>query len=118
MILKLPIPPSINAAYGNNKRGRGKGRYKTKVYKDWLIEADQWAWAQWRKLDIVTGPAMVCIKLPMKMRGDISNRIKVAEDFLVSRGLTCDDKNHRFVGAMRSVDVPDGQCEIIVRPAA
>jgi Holliday junction resolvase RusA-like endonuclease len=116
-VLTLPIPPSVNAAYANRKSGRGRGRYKTKAYKDWLINADRWAQTQWRKIEPVTGPAMVCIKLPMKMRGDISNRIKVAEDFLVSRGLTSDDSENRFVGAVRSVEVPDGLCQIVVKPA-
>lgn len=116
-VLKLPIPPSINSAYANRKGGKGRGRYKTRAYKDWLIEADLAAWPQWRTLEPVTGPAMVCVKLPMKMRGDVSNRVKVAEDYLVSRGLTGDDSKNVFVGAVRSAEVPDGMCEIVVKSA-
>ncbi len=117
MILKLPIPPSVNAAYANNKSGKGRGRYKTAKYKAWVIEADKMLLTQKRGLVPVSGPAMVVVKLPMKMRGDVSNRIKVPEDFLVSRGLTSDDKKNVFVGAIRDAAVEMGFCEIVVRPA-
>ena len=37
IIVALPMPPSINAAYGNKKPGQpGKGRFKTKAYTDWV----------------------------------------------------------------------------------
>ncbi len=117
MKIVLPIPPSVNAAYANNKSGRGRGRFKTAAYRAWLLHADVMYLQQKRTLEPVKGPAMVVIKLPMKMRGDISNRIKVPEDFLVSRGLTSDDSKSVHVGAIRSADVKDGFCEIVVRPA-
>jgi hypothetical protein len=116
LILRLPLPPSVNAAYGN-RQGPGRGRYKTAAYKAWLVEADKWLLKQKRGLVPVFGPAMVCVRLPMKMRGDVSNRIKVAEDFLVSRRLTSDDKNNLFVGAVRAAEIPMGECEIVVRAA-
>lgn len=40
--IKLPIPPSVNAAYVNRKTGKGVGRYKTKRYKSWERQADWW----------------------------------------------------------------------------
>lgn len=39
----------------------------------------------------ILGPRALHIRLP-KVRGDISNRIKIPEDYLVSRGLTGDDQ--------------------------
>ncbi len=117
MILKLPIPPSVNAAYANNKRGRGRGRYKTAKYKAWLEAADGMLLEQKRGLVPVLAPAMVVIKLPMTMRGDISNRIKVVEDYLVSRELTADDSTHLHVGAVRDAAIEKGFCEIVVRAA-
>lgn len=114
--LRLPLPPSVNAAYGN-RRGPGRGRFKTAAYKAWLAEADKWLLTQKRELVPVSGPAMVCLRLPMKMRGDISNRIKVAEDFLVSRQLTSDDRHNLFVGAVRAAEIPMGECEIVVKKA-
>jgi hypothetical protein len=121
-VLTLPIPPSVNAAYGNRRAGKGAGEEGPWPVQDQgpqgvAGEADKWFLTQKRGLQVVTGPAMVCIKLPMKMRGDVSNRIKLAEDFLVTRCLTSDDSQSLFVGAVRSVDVPDGQCEIVVKPA-
>lgn len=117
MILHLPLPPSVNEAYGNNSRGKGRGRFKTKVYRQWLKDADAYLLSQKRGLVPVHGPAMVVIKLPMSMRGDVSNRIKISEDFLVSRGLTSDDSKNVFVGAIRSADVERGLCQIVVKPA-
>jgi len=116
LILRLPLPPSVNAAYGN-RQGPGRGRYKTAAYKAWLVEADKWLLKQKRGLVPVFGPAMVCVRLLMKMRGYVSNRIKVAEDFLVSRRITSDDKNNLFVGAVRAAEIPMGECEIVVRAA-
>lgn len=54
--------------------------------------------------------------MPICRRGDVSNRIKIAEDFLVSRQLTSDDANNVRVAAERSKRVPDGFREIEVRP--
>ena len=96
MIINLPVPPSVNALYANRKGGRGPGRYKTATYKAWLANADTYYLAQKRRVDPVSGPAIVTIRIPANTRGDVSNRIKAAEDFLVSRGITNDDRhNHK-----------------------
>jgi len=121
IVIRLPIPPSVNALYANRKDGRGKGRYKTKAYADWLNEANSWLWPQYRKLDglPVKGPCVVEIRLPAKMRGDASNRIKAAEDFLVSMGITEDDRTNWKVSAERdpSLSNDDGFCVITVASA-
>jgi Holliday junction resolvase RusA-like endonuclease len=47
------------------------------------------------------------------MRGDVSNRIKAAEDYLVSREITQDDKHNWEVTAKRGdVDC----CEVTITP--
>ena len=93
--LRLPIPPSVNQAFANNKSGRGKGRYKTRSYKAWERLADGWAMeaGQFRYgvRPFVSGPALIVIRLPITMRGDVDNRIKPTLDWLVSRGFTGDD---------------------------
>lgn len=112
--LQLPVPPSVNALYGNNKRGTGKGRYKTPAYRSWVAQADLWYLTQKRDVRPVTGPAMVEIRLPLFVRGDCSNRIKAAEDWLVSRQLTSDDRLNRKV----SIEFAAVSCcEITVRAA-
>ena len=88
--LYFPVPPSVNAAYFNIP---GRGRGKTKKYKSWLRDADillmtQKPWPTFR------GRLSLCITIPAKTRGDASNRIKILEDFLVSRGITGDDCNN------------------------
>lgn len=117
MIIRLPVPPSVNALYANRKRGRGYGRVKTGGYRQWIADADKWLLAQWRGLEThsVSGPCAIAIRVP-KLRGDISNRIKAAEDFLVSRLITSDDSNNRKV----SIEVDEKlttYCEIDVRAA-
>lgn len=114
MILTLPLPPSVNAAYANV---RFVGRVKTKAYRQWLKAADGYFATQKRRIIPISGPCRVKIRLPTNMRGDISNRIKLAEDYLVSRNLTSDDANNVKIGAERAAHVPMGFCEIEVTPA-
>jgi Holliday junction resolvase RusA-like endonuclease len=104
IVLRLPVPPSVNALFYNRRKGavgrNGKklrGRGKTDEYKAWLDEADGWLLEQKRGLTPITGPCSMRITIPAKTRGDVSNRIKSVEDFCVSRGLTSDDKNNRKV---------------------
>lgn len=103
--LKLPIPPSVNAAYGNRKSGKGPGRYKTSAYKAWERLADGWAMEaglfRHGVRPFVTGKAVIVVRLPVNMRGDVYNRGKVPEDWLVSRGFTADDKHNDSVECRR-----------------
>lgn len=89
MLIKLPIPPSANGAFINLPK---RGRAKSKRYTEWLKEADKWYQLQrLHELKPIAGPRAIHIRLP-KIRGDIDNRIKLPVDYLVSRGLTGDDK--------------------------
>ena len=97
MTLELPYPPSVNEAYGNNKSGRGKGRYLTSKHKAWLREADAWFLKQKAEKTIgtpIVGPYeahMTFSRDKRRWNSDISNRIKVAEDFLKRGKLIEDD---------------------------
>lgn len=99
--IRLPIPPSVNEAYGNNGTGRGRGRYLTPKCKAWIRQADNEYLIQRMRGPLVSGRAKVTIRLPQYMRGDVSNRIKVVEDWMVDRGLTADDSTHVSVTAVR-----------------
>lgn len=102
--LELPTPPSVNAMFANSKNGSGKGRFPTRAYKRWLAEADtRFLVQKWRVLGKipVSGPCEISIRLPKGTRGDVSNRIKACEDYLVSRGITGDDKHNRKVSIER-----------------
>jgi Holliday junction resolvase RusA-like endonuclease len=110
--LVITPPPSVNALYANGKRGR----YKTKAYKDWLAVAGRDYLAQMRKLEEVRGPYTVAISLPRGIRGDIDNRAKAAIDFMVSVGLTDDDRFCQKVTVTRDPS-REYLCEIIVESA-
>ncbi len=102
MLFRLPIPPSSNNLFANKK---GCGRIKTRAYTAWLKEADAWYYLQrLNQQQPIAGPIELHIRLP-QIRGDASNRIKAAEDYLVSRKLTGDDKNNRKV----TVEIDPGQ---------
>ena len=111
--LRLPVPPSVNALYFNRKGGKGRGRIKTPAYRSWLAEADGWYLTQRRQVQCQSGKLHIEIRLP-PIRGDATNRIKAAEDYLVSRGITGDDRhNHKVsVEIVTELDC----CEIIIEP--
>ena len=116
MILRveLPVPPSLNNAYANRKGGGG--RYPTKVHREWKITAG-W-WLKGAKLGKIVGPYKFTILLPLNLRGDVSNRIKLAEDLLVEHGITPDDQYAAIVISHRIEGVPPGKCLIIVEAVA
>jgi Holliday junction resolvase RusA-like endonuclease len=95
--LFLPYPPSVNEAFGNNKSGRGRGRYKTAKYKAWLKEANALCMKQRAEKTLgspIVGPYeahMTFSEDKRRWNSDLSNRIKVAEDFLKRAELIEDD---------------------------
>ena len=111
--IHLPVPPSVNALYYNNKSRKGPGRIKTRTYRKWIAEADGWYLTQKRHIKPSSGPLEIKIRLP-KIRGDATNRIKAAEDYLVSRRITGDDRHNHEVSVkiVPSLDC----CEILITP--
>ena len=110
--LVLPIPPSLNNSYASVP---GRGRVPSAELIKWQ-QAAGWS-LQSQRPGMISGPYRFAIYLPEKMRGDISNRIKHAEDLLVTHGVTPDDKNARSVLAERSEIVGKGECLIVVEAA-
>lgn len=87
--LHLPHPVSVNSAYRNVLR---VGRVKTLAYKQWLAEAQAWVLEQKVRGRIEGAYAIhVEIDRPDRRRRDLSNTIKVIEDFCVSQGYVEDD---------------------------
>lgn len=109
MIIRLPVPISLNMAYRNVPR---VGRVKTAAYKKWLIQADGHLLMQKRSLRPVSGQVALAIKIPAKTRGDVTNRIKLVEDYLVSREITPDDRHNWKVSIERSHEVDCCEVEI------
>jgi Holliday junction resolvase RusA-like endonuclease len=112
--IRLPIPPSVNAAYANVA---GKGRVKTTAYRQWEKNADGEALAaglfSGRRQSAAKG-ATIVLRLPLGIRGDVDNRIKPLLDYLVSRQFTCDDSTHQSVTARRdpSLRRATNYCEV------
>lgn len=110
--INLPLPPSSNNAYINVL---GRGRVPSQAHKSWKHHAS-WAIAIFHP-GTIGGPYRFTIYLPLKMRGDVSNRIKLAEDLLVTMGVTPDDKHAVSVHSERSADVAPGWCVITISEA-
>ena len=61
--------------------------------------------------------ADLTVNVPESERGDISNRVKAAEDLIVAAGILEDD-SQRFVRSSRGVWVPSGEpCQVSLVPA-
>jgi len=105
-------PPSVNAIYRNV---HGKGRVKTQRYLTWQRDGLNRLLAQGAKS--FPGPVILTLCLPETERGDVSNRIKAAEDLLVKAGVIPDDSK-AIVREVRARWVPKSEpCTISVEPA-
>ena len=105
-----PLPPSINAAYKNIKRGRAK----TAEHRAWadmaLISLKQ------QKIKPVQGACIIIYGFERKSQmADASNRLKLTEDILVKAGIIEDD---RFVTATALSWIPyaNGLAHISIYP--
>jgi Holliday junction resolvase RusA-like endonuclease len=97
-IVVLPVPPSVNNSYRNVE---GKGRAKTKRYRDWRKNAVLAIYAQVRADRRVGGPIRVEIDLPRTCRLDIDNAIKPLLDALVDSRRIDDDRHVAELAVMR-----------------
>lgn len=81
--LTIPAPPSVNKLFKNLP---GRGRAKTKDYRDWVMEAAVELRGQGAKR--VSGPVVIMISVQRDhAAADIDNRVKALMDFLVQPGL-------------------------------
>jgi Holliday junction resolvase RusA-like endonuclease len=92
LTLTLPVGPSTNSMFINRKGGRGYGRIKSAKYRAWVKNADAHLMVQKKDVVPVRGPYKCGMIFPRTLRGDLDNRAKCVLDWMVSRGLTSDDK--------------------------
>ena len=111
IVLNLPEPPSVNAAYSNVS---GKGRAKTKIYKQWETEC-LWMIKQ-AKPGIVKGEYTVALFLSEQTRKDVDNCLKPTLDLLAKVGISENDKHCYGVVSVKSPDVDKGKCRIAINP--
>lgn len=111
--IELPLVPSLNNAYANNPRG---GRYQTKKVIYWKGEA---GWLiHLAKPPKITGSYRFILLVPKDMAGDVSNRPKLAEDLLVTLGVTPDDSKSTETTCRRDPSVKPGRCVVVVESVA
>lgn len=114
MEMMLPWPPSVNQCFANVP---GKGRVKTKAYKDWRYQA---GWLI--KISMAKAPKMgrYSVKIEAtrqgKRRRDIDNFIKPIVDALVESGVVPDDCQMQHCQATWVAGLPDGQLKVKVEP--
>lgn len=88
---ELPIAPPLNNAFFNVP---GRGRVKTKRYRQWVKDADDYYLLQGlQRAEKITVPFACRMIFPKNLRGDIDGRAKAVLDWMVSRNLTIDDKH-------------------------
>lgn len=109
IVLNLPEPPSVNAAYKNIP---GRGRAKTAVYRNW--ETDCLCMINAGDGKYVMGSYLVTLFLSEKTRKDVDNCVKPMLDLLKKAGVTEDDVNCYAVQSTRSPDVKKGQCRVAI----
>ncbi len=87
------VPPSLNAAYANNK-GQGRGRTKTQEYRTWATAFGYDLNAAMRHQKPIKGPYTIEITIDRSRRhrlSDIMNREKVVSDALQEHGIIEND---------------------------
>lgn len=108
LTLVFATPPSTNNLYGNSRHG---GRFKTRRYKAWIAEAGWQLVTQPRHS--FPGDVVLHIRLgPRIPNADATNRIKAAEDLLVSHGIIVDDRHVVSATAEWADDVKG--CEVTI----
>jgi Holliday junction resolvase RusA-like endonuclease len=118
LTLSLPLPPSSNNAFANRKGGTGFGRVKSGRYRAWIKQADvYYALQRLGSKQPITGPYTCKMVFPPRMRGDLENRSKLIMDWLVSRGLTPDDKHLQGLILERDNEFNTDHVWIVVRGA-
>lgn len=108
--LVLDVPPSVNNAFINVKRG---GRVKSPEYRTWQAAAHWSVIAQSGGNRLVAPPYAVSISLPIKMRGDLDNRIKGVLDLLTRVCVITDDSEVVEITAKKNCATP-GKCAVLV----
>jgi Holliday junction resolvase RusA-like endonuclease len=111
-IILSRVPPSANNLFGTNRKTGA--RFKTRGYVTWIKFSQ--AEVMMQRPAKHTARVDILIRIPqsqVRASSDASNRIKAAEDLIVSMGVIPDDKQ-KYVRSTKAefADIP--QTEIII----
>lgn len=101
------VPPSLNNAFLNIK----KGRTKSPAYRQWIASAQR----DLRRQGGWHVPGRICVRLIFRKgetRADLDNLIKPCLDLLVSAGRIADDRNVAKLEATFADDLKGVRIEI------
>ena len=110
VILKLPVPPSVNGLFATV----GRRRIKSRRYRAWLKEAG-WE-VQRQRCGCIGGPWQADIALPADLKGDADNYSKALLDLLVKHHVVDDDRHCQRLTITKAVTV--GPVIVTLTPAA
>ena len=115
IVLDLPVPTSTNALW----IARGKRRVKSKQYLAWQEQADVTCIAnrQFPRHRKITGHYEMSLLVDRtQTKGDLSNKIKALEDWLVSRDIVRDDVDcQRLSAEWVSREMAPSGCRVTLR---
>lgn len=115
MEIRLPFPPSVNDMFGNNKSGKGRGRYVMTDYKKWRADASDALFRQ--GIRPIVGRCVMRIDLDDKRQGDADNRVKAILDVLVKHGTLGGDSKKYVKRISVGWEKVDG-CRVAIEDAA
>ena len=108
----LPFPVSVNGAYGG---GSGQKRFPSKKYKEWLAKCPKLSAEHINECVYI----VYIFYFPDARTRDISNYIKVVDDFLVKSGVLIDD-NWKIISRVSighgGIDRKNPRVEISIYP--
>lgn len=88
IVLHLPFPPSVNHAYANG--GKKRGRHKTAAYRLWESLAGLRV-KDSHRLALPSYSLAICLRRPDRRARDLGNYEKCVSDLLVAHGIVRDD---------------------------
>lgn len=115
--LDVPLPPSTNALYvaaAGKVKGHGRQRVKTAAYRTWIEHCSWFVPNQLRnqgvpvnpKKPIIARPFGLSIAVNISHQGDVTNRIKALEDYLVAKKIVDGDQWCNRAEIERVPDLP------------
>ncbi|MCC6194598.1 MAG: RusA family crossover junction endodeoxyribonuclease [Burkholderiales bacterium] len=111
--LVLDVPPSLNNAFLNVA---GRGRILSPRYRAWQADAHRSVIAQHVGPRLVAPPYTVTLSMPVKLRGDLDNRIKGVLDLMKKAGVMTDDADVVEIVARKNCATPR-KCAVQVSTA-